>query len=53
MNERVLEQGKALIRAMDALETVDHTGAIEGAISCLAAQRSGPQLRIVVPTGSD
>jgi hypothetical protein len=30
--KRILEQGKALVRAIEALETIDHTGPIERAI---------------------
>jgi hypothetical protein len=46
--ERILEQGKALVRAIEALETIEPTGPIERTMAALLLQAYRYRLRAVV-----
>jgi hypothetical protein len=46
--ERILEQGQALVRAIEALETIDHTGPIERAIVWFLLETYRHRLRSIV-----
>ena len=46
--ECVLEQGRALVRAIEALETIDHTGPIERAIVWFLLEGYRHRLRAIV-----
>jgi hypothetical protein len=46
--ERVLEQGKALVRAIEALETIEPTGPIERAMVWVLFQAYRRRLRGIV-----
>ncbi len=46
--ERVLEQGKALVRAIEALETIEPGGPIESAITGFVLKRYRRRLRAIV-----
>ena len=48
--ERVLEQGKALVRAIEALETIDPTGQFESFITDLLVAAYRQRLRSIVET---
>jgi hypothetical protein len=47
-NERILEQGKALVRAIEALETIEPTGPIERTMAVLLLQSYRRRLRGIV-----
>lgn len=46
--ERILEQGKALVRAIEALETIEPTGPFERAITWLQLQGHRRRLRRLI-----
>jgi hypothetical protein len=46
--ERILQQGKALVRAIEALETIEPTGPIERTMAALLLQAYRYRLRAVV-----
>ena len=46
--ERILEQGKALVRAIETLETIQPTGPFERAITWLRLQACRRRLRAIV-----
>lgn len=46
--ERMLEQGKALVRAIEALETIEPTGPIERTMAALLLQTYRRRLRAIV-----
>ena len=48
VTDRVLEQGKALVRAIEALETIEPTGPIESAMVWLLLQAYRRRLRGIV-----
>ena len=48
--ERTLEQGKALVRAIEALETIEPSGPIESAITSLLLKAYRRRLRAMVAT---
>ena len=46
--ERILEQGKALVRAIEALDTIDPTGPLEQAMVWLLLKAYRRRLRAIV-----
>jgi len=48
--DRTLQQGKALVRAIEALETIEPTGPIESAITWLLLKAYRRRLRAMVGT---
>ena len=46
--ERILEQGKALVRAIEALETIEPSGPIERTMATLLLQSYRRRLRAIV-----
>jgi len=48
--ERTIEQGKALVRAIEALETIEPSGPIETAITWLLLKAYRRRLRAMVAT---
>jgi hypothetical protein len=46
--ERMLEQGKALVRAIEALNTIEPTGPIERTMAALLLQTYQRRLRAIV-----
>jgi hypothetical protein len=46
--ERVLEQGKALVRGIEALDTIKPSGPVERVIVWLLLQAYRPRLRAIV-----
>lgn len=51
--ERVLEQGKALVRAIEAQETIEPTGPIESAIVWFLLEAYRHRLRAIVASAPD
>lgn len=51
--KRILEQGQALVRAIEALETIDHTGPLERAQVWMLLQAYRRRLRAIVGTAPD
>jgi len=48
--DHILQQGKALVRAIEALETIEPTGPIESAITWLLLKAYRRRLRAMVAT---
>jgi hypothetical protein len=53
VTDRVLEQGKALVRAIEALETIEPTGPIESAMVWVLLQAYRRRLRGIVELAPD
>lgn len=51
--EKILQQGQALVRAIEALETIDHTGPIERAIVWFLLEAYRHRLRAIVASAPD